>query len=341
MILVIDTETNGLPISYKASARDINNWPRVVQIAWATYTEDGTELDHCSYLVKPIGFEISEESTRIHGITQEHAMSEGLEIGKVLSQLNQYLPHTRLVVSHNINFDLNVLISEYYRLDWDTYILTDRNWFCTMTSSTDYCELPGGKDGGFKWPRLTQLYEKLFSEDIPGVHDALTDARACGRCFFELAKRGIIYIDALLSVEEVHAERPAFSDRQVSAEPTTVQPPPWADLRDMLTDYRIAMYDEYDSANKLADARAALEAERNRLILLAHQEGKIDGKNDPQRKMQEAVLLDEANSIYWLSRYERKAQEDYEFHKVEREIAETDISLAKAWLYGHGNPVGY
>ena len=108
----------------------------------------------------------------------------------------------------------------------------------------------------------------------------------------------------------------------------------------MLTDYRIAMYDEYDTANSLADARAALEAERSRLLLAAYRDGQIDGKNDAARKMQEATLLDEANSIYWLSMYERKQQEEYEFQKVEREIAETEISLAKAWLYGHGRPTG-
>ncbi|MBK7505078.1 MAG: hypothetical protein IPI52_08425 [Bacteroidetes bacterium] len=32
--LFIDVETNGLPLSYNKHYTDIDNWPRIVQIAW-------------------------------------------------------------------------------------------------------------------------------------------------------------------------------------------------------------------------------------------------------------------------------------------------------------------
>ena len=38
MLLFIDTETNGLP---KSASHDFERWPRVVQLAWSLYDQDG------------------------------------------------------------------------------------------------------------------------------------------------------------------------------------------------------------------------------------------------------------------------------------------------------------
>ena len=35
--LFIDTETTGLPKEYDAPYTDIDNWPRLVQLAWIVY----------------------------------------------------------------------------------------------------------------------------------------------------------------------------------------------------------------------------------------------------------------------------------------------------------------
>jgi hypothetical protein len=37
MYLFFDTETTGLPKNYKAPVTDLNNWPRLVQLAWLFY----------------------------------------------------------------------------------------------------------------------------------------------------------------------------------------------------------------------------------------------------------------------------------------------------------------
>ena len=50
MFLVFDTETSGLPIKYNLSAKYVNNWPRMVQLSWGMYDNDGKELKF--YLVK-------------------------------------------------------------------------------------------------------------------------------------------------------------------------------------------------------------------------------------------------------------------------------------------------
>lgn len=80
-ITIIDTETTGLPLDMNAPVDDLDNWPRIVGIAWQTWDEvsEGcfeleTEVDH---IIKPEGFRIPAEVTRIHGISHEHASAVG------------------------------------------------------------------------------------------------------------------------------------------------------------------------------------------------------------------------------------------------------------------------
>jgi DNA polymerase III epsilon subunit-like protein len=51
--LIFDTETTGLPINWKAPVSDLNNWPRLVQIAWMQCDNSGKILSSSDYIVKP------------------------------------------------------------------------------------------------------------------------------------------------------------------------------------------------------------------------------------------------------------------------------------------------
>lgn len=74
MLLFLDTETTGVPRNYNVPRQGSANWPRVVQLAYALYTRDGLLCTFWNHgLVRPEGFVILEEATRIHGITQEEA----------------------------------------------------------------------------------------------------------------------------------------------------------------------------------------------------------------------------------------------------------------------------
>ncbi len=45
MYLFIDTETTGLPRNYRAPVTDLNNWPRMIQIAWILSDNQGNRID--------------------------------------------------------------------------------------------------------------------------------------------------------------------------------------------------------------------------------------------------------------------------------------------------------
>lgn len=58
MYLFFDTETTGLPKRWNAPVTDLENWPRLVQLAWIMYDDRGNMLESRDVIVKPEGFTI-------------------------------------------------------------------------------------------------------------------------------------------------------------------------------------------------------------------------------------------------------------------------------------------
>ncbi len=191
MYIIFDTETTGLPRDYNAPVTDSDNWPRLVQLSWQTHDRYGELLDVKNFIIKPDGFEIPYGSTKIHGITNEMAHKEGVELSKVLHTFNEAIHQAEFIVGHNIQFDVNIMGAEYYRQSIETTIMT-KSTLDTMKSATDYCKLPGGKGGGYKMPRLSELHFVLFDKYFDEAHNASADVNATARCFFELIRIGVI-----------------------------------------------------------------------------------------------------------------------------------------------------
>ena len=72
-----DCETTGLPVRRNLSVRDVEGWPRLVQLAWATYDAWGRPKAAQSHIIRPEGFLIPAESTKIHGISHARAVKTG------------------------------------------------------------------------------------------------------------------------------------------------------------------------------------------------------------------------------------------------------------------------
>ena len=72
--LIFDVETTGLPIEWEASVYDVDNWPRVVQIAWQLYDDDKKLLKEYNFIIKPDGYVIPNQASHIHNITTAKAI---------------------------------------------------------------------------------------------------------------------------------------------------------------------------------------------------------------------------------------------------------------------------
>lgn len=184
--LFFDTETSGLPNKHKAHYSEIDNWPRIVQLAWLIADDEGTVLSDADYIVK-VDFQIPEEASRIHGITNTIAAKKGVPIKDVLMAFLTDLEKIDQLVCHNVGFDLPVLQSELLRNDLRHEI--DIPNFCTMQNSTHYCQLPG--NCGYKWPRLDELYRICFGKKFEDAHNAKADVRATYEIFYHLMKEKV------------------------------------------------------------------------------------------------------------------------------------------------------
>jgi DNA polymerase-3 subunit alpha len=193
MFIIFDTETTGLPRNYNAPLSDFDNWPRVVQIAWQLHDATGKLQDAKNFIVKPEGFSIPFNSEKVHGISTERALRDGLPLIEVINIFLEDVNQCDYLAGHNIEFDLNVMGCELLRCGLINY-LEEKKSLDTKDLSTDYCAIPGGKGGKFKWPTLTELYTKLFNEGFGDAHDAAYDVSATGKAFFELLKRGVIRV---------------------------------------------------------------------------------------------------------------------------------------------------
>jgi DNA polymerase-3 subunit epsilon len=189
MYLFFDTETTGLPKNWKAPVTDLNNWPRLVQLAFLYYDNSGNKILGGDFIIKPDGFTIPTDASKIHGISTEKALREGHSISFVLQQFNTLVGKASYLVAHNMSFDEKIVGSEFLRNGMQNTI-PSKNKICTMEKSTNFCAIDGPY--GYKWPKLSELHYKLFRTGFDEAHNAAVDITATAKCFWELRKLGKI-----------------------------------------------------------------------------------------------------------------------------------------------------
>ncbi|MFA5197790.1 MAG: 3'-5' exonuclease [Patescibacteria group bacterium] len=143
---------------------DLDNWPRMVQIAWLLYDFKGNLIESKNYIIKPEGFDIPEE-------------------------LQQLMEKADYLVAHNMSFDEKIVGAEFLRKEMDN-IIDLKKKICTMQCSTDICMIDGPY--GYKWPKLSELYYQLFGKEFNDAHNALNDINATAECFWEMKRLFLI-----------------------------------------------------------------------------------------------------------------------------------------------------
>lgn len=189
--LIFDTETTGLPKSKNTSkGKWYEKWPYIVQISWILY--DGKKnmiKDIQDFIVKlPENILISNESSTIHGITNELSHKKGTTILEIIKKFNIVLNLCDMIIGHNIDFDINMLRAEYIRNNCvePFKILKYKPIYCTMKNSIELCKIESINKYGkyFKWPKLVELHKKLFNTEPKNLHNSLTDIYVTLRCFY-------------------------------------------------------------------------------------------------------------------------------------------------------------
>ena len=147
--------------------------------------------------VKPDGWVLSEEITKITGITQEVLETTGIPIAEAVDQFIAMWRKSTLKIAHNENFDCRLLRIEMARLFGKVELLEEWKIFpayCTMVNSTHVLKLPPTEKmvaAGFnkpKSPKLEEAYEFFFGEKPYKSHDAMADVESTVMVYAKLTK---------------------------------------------------------------------------------------------------------------------------------------------------------
>jgi DNA polymerase-3 subunit epsilon len=225
-LLILDTETNGLPKNRFAPPSVVDAWPAILQLSYGIYTiaENGRSLQPGGKkdltIALPTSIPWDAGAAKIHGITEEASRS-GIPADIALLGLADILQHVDIVVAHNLDFDKPVIRAAAYAASMHTKDVNDatrlRNiWpaklseFCTMRATRDLVKIPSpyytanpeanttGRER-FKLPKLNELYTWIYGHayDISGasLHSSRSDTHCLARCLEGLLRKGHIRVE--------------------------------------------------------------------------------------------------------------------------------------------------
>lgn len=204
--LVFDTETTGLPQTKFISPDLLDKWPNIVQFSYIIYDSSLNDIvESKNYIIKVSkNILIPEESSKIHGITNDISEKMGRPIDEVLNEFFYYFRGVDKLIGHNIEFDINMIKIELLRLinnnlvpseqiklyKYDLHFLSNyKNISCTLKDSIKFCNIQLIDKYGkpyLKYPKLIELHEKLFNKSPSNLHNSFNDILVTLRCFMKL-----------------------------------------------------------------------------------------------------------------------------------------------------------
>jgi DNA polymerase III subunit epsilon len=194
-ILTFDTETTG-KLDFKATHIAAHQ-PHLVQLG-AILEIDNEIVATVDVIIRPAGWEISEEVSKIHGITHQRAMEVGISLANATYMFRDLVATADRVVAHNINFDQAVMTKALHESEVDSIPWEKVDTRCTMLLSTPILKI--AKNGGassslnkannWKWPSLAECMQYFYQENIFNAHRALVDAEAARKVYHALRRIG-------------------------------------------------------------------------------------------------------------------------------------------------------
>jgi DNA polymerase-3 subunit epsilon len=188
--IFIDTETTGLPIMIGYNRYnpyyqlEYYNTSRIIELGYMVYDSNNNKIKEFNKLIKPNNFEIT--NSDIHGITNEQAMNEGIDIIDALTELEEDLKNADTLIAHNINFDLNIILSEASRAKCTKLVES-------LHKKVKKCTFKLAQNIYKKNFRLVNLYSHLFNKEIIQEHRALSDVKILVDCYLELHDKHMLF----------------------------------------------------------------------------------------------------------------------------------------------------
>lgn len=182
MYLFLDTETTGFPCDAKAAGDPTN--AQICQIGAVLMANNRRVVGEINFLIKPNGWFIPDRVREIHGISNEMCEQYGVPLEHAMVMFQHLVRQAQLTVAHNHPFDKRMVCMAYEQLGQAPVPFKDIASYCTMEATTEFCKLPKARGSGYKWPKLTEVYQIAFGKVLDCAHDAMADVRGCAEVYW-------------------------------------------------------------------------------------------------------------------------------------------------------------
>lgn len=187
-ILFFDTETTGLP-EWKIPSEDPKQ-PHIVQLAAILADKETRKVvSSIDLIVRPDTWDIPQDMTEIHGISNEMARDVGVPEHIALDIFwSMWINGKHDRCCHNRTFDQRIIRIGLKRFfPGSCPLWADKeNFHDTMLMSKPIMQLqPKGKYG-YRNPKLENAYEFFIGKKMEGAHNAMNDVKACMELYFAM-----------------------------------------------------------------------------------------------------------------------------------------------------------
>jgi DNA polymerase-3 subunit alpha len=198
-LLLLDTETNGLPKNRFAPISVADAYPAILQLSWSLFTLTGNEMTHEHSRDITVALDPSVAwdtgAAAVHGISETVARS-GTSPINAFTELSDVMAKSDIIVAHNLSFDKPVIRAAAYACGLRNLWPDTIKEFCTMRFSRDLCKLPAMRPDAFKLPKLNELHSFLYGHpyDVSGnvLHTSKSDVDCLAKCLSMLFKKGLV-----------------------------------------------------------------------------------------------------------------------------------------------------
>jgi DNA polymerase-3 subunit epsilon len=203
-LLFLETETTGLD-----TGKD-----RIVQLSTRLVLPTGAQ-DY-NQLVRPQNSAIPDTTTKIHRSANQVANLRGTSITQVLEELSRQIDQADIIIGHNVEYDIAIIIAEAKRSGYHDLVATlthpkfgldagRRAAICTQRLAADYFRFLGESPSLID-TKLITVYQRLFQEELNGAHDAMVDVSACQRVYNHLhdfqLRQGVEFLTDIVCLED-------------------------------------------------------------------------------------------------------------------------------------------
>jgi len=188
MKLFFDLETTGLPEQiafdkwYLPEEIDKYSGSRIIEIGIILVDKNEKIKKTYNVIIKPDDFiSLKPIITKITGITDSEIINNGKNFKDIIQEIKPLFQKCSVINSYNLNFDLNILLSELYRIHDKEFIdiINSKKHECTLQLATKYFKMD-------RYPKLERVYKILFKTDPKQDHRAFGDAILCKEVYYKI-----------------------------------------------------------------------------------------------------------------------------------------------------------